>query len=384
MNYCDYTVHRPENLGLDGAHLADLVLRAQQGIDQGPLPSVQIALAKDGKLALFTTLGEANDSQRYNIFSCTKPLVASAIWLLMAQEKLDISQRVCELIPQFASNDKDRITVEHLLCHTAGIPNAPLGPPAWLSREGRLQKMQSWRLNWEPGSRMEYHATSAHWVLAEIIERLSEMDYRRYIDSAIISPLGLAGFQLGVADKQQGDITSLLPVGIPPTAQELQELFGVAMEWPDIGDKTLLRFNEAETRALGVPGGGAIASAASVALLYQCLLHNPGELWDPEILADATGRIRVTLNDPSTGVAANRALGVVMAGDDGLGNRRGMGKTVSATCFGHPGAAGQVAWADPASGISFCMLTNGLDANPIRAARFGTALSNRAGKCLAR
>ena len=382
MSYCDFAIHSPENLGLDCARLEELVARAQQGIDQGPLPSLQIALAKDGKLALFTTLGEAGNNQRYNIFSCTKPLVASAIWLLMAHEKLDINQRVCEFIPQFASNDKDRVTVEQLLCHTAGIPNAPLGPPAWLTRESRLQKMQSWRLNWEPGSQMEYHPTSAHWVLAEVIERFSEMDYRQYIDSAIISPLGLDGFQLGVAENQQRDITTLLPVGTPPTAQELEALFGVAMEWPDITDEALLRFNEPETRALGVPGGGAIANAASVALFYQCLLHNPGEIWDPEILADATGNIRVTFDDPASGVAANRALGVVIAGDDGLGNRRGMCKTVSATCFGHPGAAGQVAWVDPASGISFCMLTNGLDANPIRAAQFGTALSNRAGNCL--
>jgi CubicO group peptidase (beta-lactamase class C family) len=52
-----------------------------------------------------------------------------------------------------------------------------------------------------------------------------------------------------------------------------------------------------------------------------------------------------------------------------------MAKTVSAGCFGHQGVGGQIAWVDPETGISFCMLTNGLDANPIRAARFGAALS---------
>lgn len=383
MSDRNYIIHPPEDLGLDSVRLEELVARVQRSIDQGPLPSVQIALAKDGKLALFSTLGNADNDRRYNIFSCTKPLVASAIWLLMAQQRLDIGQRVCEFLPAFNSNDKEQITIEQLLCHTAGIPNAPMGPPAWSTRESRLEKMQSWHLNWEPGSRMEYHPTSAHWVLAEIIEQLSGLDYRCYIDNAIISPLGLQGFQLGVDENRQGDITTLLPVGTPPTAQELEALFGVAMELPDISDKTLLRFNEAETRSLGVPGAGGVANAASVALYYQCLLHNPGQLWDPEILADATGTVRVAFNDPATGVAANRGLGVVIAGNDGLAARRGMGKTVSAGSFGHPGAGGQVAWADPVSGISFCMLTNGLDANPIRAARFGTALSNRAGGCLA-
>ena len=383
MSYCDYTLYPPGELGVDGVKLDELVARARRGIDQGPLPSLQIALAKNGKLALFTTLGDADNSQRYNIFSCTKPLVASAIWLLMTQGKLGIDQRVGELIPELASSGIAQVTIEQLLCHTAGFPTAPLGPPAWLTRESRLEKMKSWRLNWEPGSRMEYHPTSAHWVLAEIIQQLGGMDYRQFIHSEIISPLGLQDFQLGVPPNQQGNITTLSLVGTPPSTEELEQIFGVAVEWPEITDEALLRFNESPTRALGVPGGGAVANAASIALFYQCLLHNPGELWDPEILADATGTIRVDMKDPTTGVAANRALGVVIAGDDGMAARRSMGKTVSASAFGHPGAGGQVAWADPVSGISFCMLTNGLDANPIRAARFGTALSNRAANCLA-
>ncbi len=383
MSYCDYTLYPPGQLGLDSDRLDELVARAQRGIDQGPLPSVQIALAKDGKLALFSSLGEADNSQRYNIFSCTKPLVASAIWLLMGRGKLGLEQCVGEFIPELSTTAIAGATIEQLLCHTAGFPNAPLGPPLWLSRDSRLEKMKSWRLSWEPGSRMEYHPTSAHWLLAEVIEGLGDMDYRDFIRSEIIAPLGLQGFQLGVPERQQAGIATLALVGSGPSAEELQKIFGISMEWPEISDEALLRFNEPATRALGVPGGGAVASAASVALFYQCLLSNPGNFWKPEILADAIGNIRIKMKDPATGVAANRGLGVVIAGDDGLATRRGMGKSVSAGSFGHPGAGGQVAWADPVSGISFCMLTNGLDANPIRSARFGIALSNRAANCLA-
>jgi len=59
-----------------------------------------------------------------------------------------------------------------------------------------------------------------------------------------------------------------------------------------------------------------------------------------------------------------------------------MGSNVSATAFGHQGVGGQVAWGDPHSGISFCLLTNGLDANPLRSARLCAAANNRAGACL--
>jgi len=375
MFYCDYNPVPAQQLDLDSDHLAELVARASRAVDEGPLPSVQIALAKDGKLALFTTLGDADNTSRYNVFSCTKPLLASAIWMLMAAGKIDIQRSARDYFPEFAGQGKDRITVEQLLCHTAGIPHAPMGPPAWLTRQSRIEKMQSWRLNWEPGTRMEYHAASAHWVLAEIIERVSGTDYRTYIATNITAPLGLQQFQLGVPAADQADIAPLVSVGEPPTREELEQILGVAMEWPEVSDEALLRYNEEDTRELGVPGGGAIASAAAVALFYQCLLHNPGGLWDKAILADATGTIRVDYTDPALGVPANRGLGVVIAGNDGMAGRRGMGKNVSPQCFGHQGVGGQIAWADPASGISFCLLTNGLDANPIRSARFGAALS---------
>lgn len=365
----------PEQLGLDANRISALLQRAQRGLDEGHLPSLQMAIARGGRIALFTTLGEADNSRRYNIFSCTKPLVASAIWKLMAEADLDIERPVCDYIAGFSSAGKEIITVEQLLLHTAGIPHAPMGPPVWFERESRLEKMASWRLNWEPGSRTEYHANSAHWALAEIIECVSGTDYRVYIARHILSPLNLQHFQLGVPLQEQADIMPLVSVGDPPGSEELEKILGVAMEWPEVSHEHLLAFNDPQTRALGVPGAGGVADAASVALFYQCLLQNSGELWDEAILRNATSRIRNTHIDPASGIAANRGLGVVIAGDDQMAARRGMGKNVSPRCFGHPGMGGQIAWGDPETGISFCLLTNGLDANPIRAARFGAAMS---------
>jgi len=382
MNEIDYNPCPPEQLGLDRERLEDLTGRVQHAIDKGPLPSVQIALARNGKLALFETFGAADNSARYNIYSCTKPLVASAIWRLMAEGLIEISRPVSHYIPEFAAMGKQGVTVEQVLCHTSGFPRAPMGPPEWWTRDGRLDRMRRWHLDWEPGSRMEYHPTSAHWVLAELIEQAAATDYRDYIRSNITGPLGLPGLCLGVPVHEQGDITTLQHVGEPPTSVELEKLFGSAIEWPDTVDDSLLSFNDPDVRALGVPGGGAVATAADMALFYQALLHNPGELWRPEVLADATGTVRVDFPDPMTGVPANRGLGVVIAGSGSHAPYRGMGGSVSARAFGHQGVGGQVAWGDPHSGISFCLLTNGLDANPLRSARFCAAANNRAGLCL--
>jgi CubicO group peptidase (beta-lactamase class C family) len=372
----------PESLGIDAGRLEELRTRVRREIDGGLLPSCQFALARDGKLAAFETVGDAAPDTRYVIFSTTKAFVASAAWLLMGEGRLDIGRRVVDYIPEFGSNGKDVITVEQVMLHTSGFPRAPLGPPAWADRDRRLEAFARWRLNWEPGTAHEYHPTSAHWVVAELIERVDGRDFRDAIHERVTRPLGLPRV-LGIEPADQGGVADLELCGEPATPDELEAIFGVP-ELPvtEVTDEALLSFNRPEVRAVGVPGGGGVATAATVALFYQALLHNPDKLWDPDVLADATGHVRNTFPDLlALGAPANRALGVVVAGDDGNANKRGFGHTQSRRTFGHNGAGGQIAWADPDSGISFCYLTNGRDLNPIREGRRGIGISSRAAVC---
>src|SRR6266516_946179 len=378
-------VVEPESLGIDRERLEELRNRVRREIDGGLLPSCQFALARNGRLAAFETVGDAGLGTRYVIFSATKAFVASAVWLLIGEGSLDIERRVAEYIPEFATNGKDVVTVEQVMLHTSGFPRAPLGPPVWADRARRLEAFARWRLNWEPGTAHEYHPTSAHWVLAELIERISGRDYRDFIHERVTGALGLPRV-VGIPPGDQDDIAELELCGEPASPDELEAIFGVP-ELPvtEVTDDALLSFNRPDVRAVGVPGGGGVATAATVALFYQALLHNPDELWDSDVLADATGRVRNTFPDLlALGAPANRALGVVIAGDDGNANRRGFGHTQSSRTFGHNGAGGQIAWADPDTGLSFCYLTNGYDLNELRQWRRTAGIASRAGKCVAR
>jgi CubicO group peptidase (beta-lactamase class C family) len=382
------TAGTPQELGVDAAKLDALLARARKEVDEGLLPSCQLALARHGRLVAFAAYGDADLDTRYVIFSATKPLVASAVWQLMAAGSLDIERRVADYIPEFGTNGKDVVTVEQVMLHTSGFPHAPLGPPKWFERGQRLAQFGQWRLNWEPGTAFEYHATSAHWVLAELIERISGRDYRDFVHERVTAPLGLPRI-LGIPPDQHDGIADLQVRGEPATPDELEQAFGVReMPITEVTDEALMEFNRSDIRALGVPGGGGIATAATVALFYQGLLHNraPGSggadpVWDPEILADATGRVRNSFPDPLTGTPVNRGLGVIIAGGDGRATFRGFGHTQSPRTFGHNGAAGQVAWADPESGLTFCYLTNGDDRHVIRQARRSIGLSSRAAVC---
>ena len=378
------TVSDPSRVGLDSERLGALVERARREVDHGLLPSCQLAVARHGQLGLFETLGQADETARYTIFSCTKAVIAAAAWLLIGEGKLDPGTHAADLVPGFGTNGKDVITLEQLLTHTGGFPNAPLGAPEWSSKEARLARFTRWRTEYAPGTRFWYHPTSAHWVVAHMIEEASGQDYRSFIAARLMAPLGLARFQLGVAKDAQDDITELTKTGEPPTADELEALIGIREIPPtEVTDDALIGFNDPDTRHVGIPGGGGVASAADLALFYQALLHNPDGLWDQDVLADGTGNVRVNLPDPVFGTPAGRSLGLVVAGSDGKAAERGFGRTVGPRTFGHGGAAGQIAWADPDSGISFAYLTNGVDAHTIRVARRGVALSSLAGVCAA-
>jgi CubicO group peptidase (beta-lactamase class C family) len=370
----------PRHLGLNPLALDTLLMKAEHQRQLAGLNSCQLAVARKGHLGLFATLGEAAAGSPYAVYSVSKPLLASAFWLLMAEHGIDVKRPVVDYIPEFGAHGKNQVSLEQLLTHTAGFPGAVLGPPEWFTRAGRLQCMAQWQLEWQPGSLCQYHPTSSYWVLAEITARISQMDYREFISRRITEPLGIRGFRLGVPPQEQHSINRVRPVGSPAGQAELEAFFGESATPPENAEhKMLLLMNDPDVRALGVPGGGGVASAADVALFYQALLHNPSQLWEPTILADATGTIRAEHPDPYGSFPANRSLGLIIQGDDDHGDRRGMGaQQTSPRCFGHHGAGGQIAWADPDTGISFCFLTDSLDANSVRVARRGPLLSDLA------
>ena len=378
----------PSELGIDPEKLEAVFARAKREVDDGVVPNAQVAVARHGKLAGFRTFGRAvqggteapaTNETLFTIFSATKGIVAAASWLLIERGQLRIEQRVAEIIPEFGTNGKDVITVEQLFLHSGGFPGAPFDPRQWDDRESRLQRFASWRLNWEPGSKFEYHPVSAHWVLAEIIERRSGKDFRQFIRDEITSPAGLDEIYVGLPESEAGRVAEVDYVGEP-----VEPPWG----WNNVDPKMLLALNDPAAQKVGVPGGGAISTAAQIALFYQVLISggtapNGRQILKPETIAYATeNRAPWNFVDPQLSFPIKRGLSVVIAGDDGYSHFRGMGKTVSPGAFGHNGAGGQIAWGDPETGLSLGYLTSGFN-DYLTEGRRTTAISSLAGACLA-
>ena len=363
--------------------LEKLMARVRREVDEGLLPAAQIALARDGEVFHAETLGQANDDSLFCIFSATKAITSAAAWLLVQDRVLNLGEKVEAIVPEFGANGKGDVLVEQLFTHTAGFPSAPFRVTDWDDRERRLERFASWRLNWEPGTRFEYHPTSSMWVIAEIIERVSGSDFRDFVRERVSTPLGLPDLHVGLPADQNERVVDICHCGDALTAADYEAMGMPVPPETEVTEDAILNFNRPEARAVGVPGGGGVTNAKTLALFYQALLVGGlggNEVWNPATLAMARTVRSGQLKDPMFRKLANRGVGIIIAGDDDR-SFRGFGKTNSPAAFGHNGAGGQLAWVDPETDLSLAYLKNGHDRNSIREARRGVAISSLAALC---
>jgi CubicO group peptidase (beta-lactamase class C family) len=384
----------PEDVGIDSKLLDALFERAEKEVREGVLPSAQIAIARNGKIAGMRTFGKvrkgervepADDSTLFCVFSSTKAITSAAAWLLIQEGALDVRRKVSELVPEFEQNGKQDVLIEQLFTHTAGFPHAPFVPADFLDTAKRRARFASWKLNWEPGSKFEYHPSSSMYVIGDIIERLSGQTYAEFVRQRIALPLGLDDLWVGLPRELHGRLADCENVGERLTEDDYKKLGMPVPPVTEVTEDAITGFNRAEVRRAGIPGGGGTMTAAELALFYQGLLDGGRalagrELWKPETMRMAREIRSGDLRDLLFRKRANRALGLIIAGDEDR-SYRGFGHTNSELAFGHGGAGGQIAWADPKTGISIGYCTSGHDRNNLRQGRRGVGISSRAAAC---
>lgn len=362
---------------IDPVAVTALVSRARRAVDEGRVPAAQLALAHEGELVLFEAFGEATRRSRFLIFSVVKPTVSLTVLELAAEGLLDLGAPVACYLPTFATNGKEAVTVSDVLLHAGGFPHAPMRVEAWVDRAARLETYATWWITKEP-SRYEYHPSSAHWVLADLITEVTGRFHAEVVTERLLDPVGCPRM-LAIDPADQGDIVDVVSVGREPDPGAYEAMFGVKAPVTEINNQNLEAFNDPGIRAAGNPGGGGVATAGDIALWYQALLRD-GELLRPEVREDALSTVRQRAVD-WLGTPAERTHAFTLAGSDGRADYRGHGHGASPAAFGHGGAKGQLAAADPATGISYCFLTNGLERDDLVSGRRAAAIATRAVAC---
>ena len=318
----------PEALALDPAKLERACEIVVSHIAGDFHPGAQLAVARHGKLALYRGFGSATvDPSRladertlFPLFSNTKVITAAVVWTLVEEGKLRFSDRVAEHVPGFEAHGKNGVTVAHLLTHQAGFPGAEVAPECFMDRELLRRAVCEFKLEWPPGSRLSYHRTAAHWVVAVLIEAITGTGYRDEIRNRVIEPLGL---------------TQEMFLGLPET----EDHRAAAMYSPKQTEKWPLDpIVSPLFRRAGIPGGGGYATARAMAVFYQMMAQ--GGVWNgvrivsTRMIDFVTRDFTGDLVDDYTGYTMHRGLGPFSRGQSG---HPGLGAIGHPRTFGHSG-----------------------------------------------
>ena len=245
------------------------------------------------------------------------------------------------------------------------------------------RRSRQWRLNWEPGTQVRVPPD-----LRALGARRAARARRRRSTSAPRCAAGCSTrsvstrLGLGVPAAEQGDLARPVVVGEPPTAAEWEEVLGVpGFDLGEVTDDALVQLSRPEA----VDGRRArwrrrLDCRRPRPLLPGAAARTRGELWDPAVLADAVGHVRNTFPDPQTGVPANRALSIVVAGDRRPGRDARLRPHASPRPRSATAApAGRSPGPTPRPACRSCWLTNGLDRHLIRQWRRTAGIGSKAG-----
>lgn len=166
-----------------------------------------VLVARGGEVLYLQGFGQADDAGHPNaadslfeIASASKHVTAAAILKLEQQKKLKTSDPLTRFFPG-APDDKQAVTLEHLLHHTAGLaPDLGVSYDWGGSRAEYARLMLARALVAEPGKTWAY-SNVGYALLAAVVEEVTGKDFEEYVRKELFAPAGLVdtGF---VGDKR--------------------------------------------------------------------------------------------------------------------------------------------------------------------------------------
>jgi CubicO group peptidase (beta-lactamase class C family) len=296
------------------------------------------------------------------VYSMTKGVSAVCAHLLVERGLLDLDAPVARYWREFAARGKDVVPVRWVLSHRAGLAviEADLTRDETLAWFPVVEALAAQAPNWEPGTQHGYHLRSFGWLVGELVRRIDGRMIGRFFAEEIAAPLGLE-FWIGLPEVHEPRVATLVPppaafhemlAGLPPDV-----LLGRATSGPSGHFAYDARWNERALHACELPSSNGIGTARAVARLYASLIGEVDGMRTlrPETVATATtvqshGMDAVLLRETCFGLGFMLPPSLV----PGAGPR----------AFGHGGAGGSVAFADPDAGLAFTYAMNHLRFDP--------------------
>ena len=314
------------------------------------------------------------------VYSTTKGVTAICAHRLAQDGRLDLDAPVASYWPEFAAAGKEAVTVRHLLSHRAGLPafDTRITREEAYAWEPAVEALAKQAPFWEPGTRHGYHAVTYGWLVGEVVRRATGRSVGRYLAEEIAPRLGLE-LWIGLPESEEGRVARLLPPGpvqvsreelaaLPP--EQLERLRAMA-DPGSLLQRALnptdppFSYNRPELHRAELPAANGIGTARSLARLYAATI---GSVDGTRLLDDAM--VKAATVEQSAGADAVLTLDTRFG--SGFFLPSPFSPLMGPRSFGHAGAGGSLAFADPDAGVGFAYVMNqmqqGLSADPRPAA----------------
>lgn len=364
-------------IAVDSARLKNLSALFQENFDRFGELGASVSVWQEGREVLSLAAGW-KDRQRMQpwdaetivlVWSATKGPAAASVLHACQEHGIAPTTRVSEVWPEFAQAGKERVTIAELLSHRAGLPAISVEAPV-LDHAAVAAALAANAPEWPLGEGHGYHPRTFGFLADEVVRRIAGQPLGEYWRTHFAEPLGIE-FWIGLPAERVNEPASVFPAkGSPAKGDDFYTAFltpgsltSRAFASPR-GLHSVASMNTPEARMAGFPAFGGIGTARGLGKFYAMLAESgtlEGQrLFEPTTLDWMTttltqGRDRVLLMDTAF------SAGFMRDPVDSEGRKIRMNFGPSEHAFGHPGAGGSFAFADPDRRIAFAYTMNQME-----------------------
>ncbi|MGI5454483.1 serine hydrolase domain-containing protein [Streptomyces sp. CA-249302] len=295
----------------------------------------------------------------FGVFSSTKGAAHLVVALLVQEGTLELDRKVTYYWPEFGAEGKGQLTLRDLLAHRSGVIGLDAGFTDDELADDRAiaERLADQRPFWRPGTAFGYHALVIGALTGEVVRRATGRTLQEVYEERVRAPYAL-DFFLGLPEALEPRFRSVQPMAPTPAQQVVLDatpkgphsLTSIAFNThvPEPGD--LVDYaNSRAVRAKGPASAGGVAAARGLAGMYAAAISEVAErppLLKPDTMAEV-GQIHSTGYDLVARAHKSFGLGFQAVFSDPWYPFLGAG------AFGHSGASGSQAFADPRSGVAY-------------------------------
>src|SRR4051812_16846842 len=319
----------------------------------------QLCAYVHGRRVVDLWAGDGNHADSLpRVFSSTKGAAHLVVALLVQDGTLELDRKVTYYWPEFGAEGKAALTLRDLVTHRAGLVGLDTGFTAAELADDRVvaERLADQRPFWRPGTAFGYHALVIGALTGEVVRRATGRTLQEVYEERVRAPYGL-DFFLGLPEALEPRFRSVRPMAPTPEQQAVLDaaptgphtLGSIASNTHGPEPTRLLdHANSRTVRAKGPASAGGVAAARGLAGMYAAAISELAgrpPLLKPDTVAEV-GQIHSAGYDLVP--RSHRAFGLgFQATADAWYPFLGAGT------FGHAGAGGSQAFADPRSGLAY-------------------------------